>query len=165
MRLCRSLLLTISLVFPCSFFGQSTNAALTGVVDDPSKAVIAGAQITAINTETGVKSSTTTNNSGVYVLPGLIPGAYRIEVDKQGFKGIIESGLVLHVQDVVQLNFHMALGSMTETVTVEAHGININTTDASVSTVIDQTYVKNMPLNGRSFQDFILLTPGIVLHI
>jgi hypothetical protein len=164
MRICRCLLLTISLVFPCSFFGQSTNAALTGVVDDPSKAVIAGAQITAINTETGVKSSTTTNNSGVYVLPGLIPGNYRIEVDKQGFKGIIEAGLVLHVQDAVQLNFHMALGSMTETVSVEANGLNINTTDASVSTVIDRTYVENMPLNGRSFQDLILLTPGVVTN-
>ncbi len=164
MRICRSLVLTISLVFPCSFFGQSTNAALTGVVDDPSKAVIAGAQITAINTETGVKSSATTNNSGVYVLPGLIPGAYRIEVDKQGFKGIIQAGLVLHVQDVVQLNFHMALGSMTETVTVTADSLNINTTDASVSTVIDRRFVANMPLNGRSFQDLILLTPGVVTN-
>ena len=162
MRICRSLVLTISLVFPCSFFGQSTNAALTGVVDDPSKAVIVGAQITAINTETGVKSSTTTNNSGVYVLPGLIPGTYRIEVDKQGFKGIIEGGLVLHVQDVVQLNFHMALGSASETMTVTASGVNIDTTDASVSTVVDQQFVANMPLNGRSFQDLISMTPGVV---
>jgi hypothetical protein len=162
MRICRSLLLTISLVFPCSFFGQSTNAALTGVVDDPSKAVIAGAQITAINTETGVKSSTTTNNSGVYVLPALIPGAYRIEVDKQGFKGIIEPGLVLHVQDVVQLNFHMALGSMTETVTVEANGLNINTTDATVKTTIDRNFAENIPMNGRSFQTLLMITPGVV---
>ncbi len=163
MRICRSLLLTISLVLPCSFFGQSTNAALTGVVDDPSKAVIAGALITAINTETGVKSSTTTNNSGVYVLPGLIPGTYRVEVDKQGFKGIIQPALVLHVQDTVQLNFHMALGSMTETVTVEASGVNINTTDATVSTVVDRQFAENLPLNGRSFQTLIQLTPGVVL--
>jgi hypothetical protein len=161
MRICRSLVLTISLVFPCSFFGQSTNAALTGVVDDPSKAVVVGAQITAINTETGVKSSTTTNNSGVYVLPGLIPGTYRIEVDKQGFKGIIEGGLVLHVQDVVQLNFHMALGSASETVTVTSDQLNVNTTDASVSTIVDHSYVENMPLNGRSLQSLFLLTPGI----
>ncbi len=163
MRICRSLLLTISLVFPCSFFGQSTNAGLTGVVDDPSKAVITGAQITAINTETGVKSSTTTNNSGVYVLPGLIPGTYRIEVDKQGFKGIIQPGLLLHVQDIVQLNFHMALGSMTETVTVEGNGLNINTTDASVSTVVDRQFAENIPLNGRSFQSLVELTPGVAL--
>ena len=162
MRICRSLLLTISLVFPCTFFGQSTNAALTGVVDDPSKAVIVGAQVTAINTETGVKSSTTTNNSGVYALPGLIPGTYRIEVDKPGFKGIIEGGLVLHVQDVVQLNFHMALGSASETLTVTASGVNINTTDASVSTVVDRKFVQNIPLNGRSFQDLISMTPGTI---
>jgi len=163
MRICRCLLLTIILVFPCSFFGQSTNAALTGVVDDPSKAVITGAQITAINSETGVKSSTTTNNSGVYVLPGLIPGTYRIEVDKPGFKGIIEGGLVLHVQDVVQLNFHMALGSASETMTVTADQLNINTTDASVSTVVDRQFAENLPLNGRSFQTLIELTPGMVV--
>jgi outer membrane receptor protein involved in Fe transport len=163
MRICRSLLLAISLVFPCSFFGQSTNAALTGFVDDPSKAVIGGAQITAINTETGVKSSTTTNNSGVYVLPGLIPGTYRIEVDKQGFKGIIQPGLVLHVQDVVQLNFHMALGSMSETVTVTGGAPLVETQSAAVSTVVDRQFAENLPLNGRSFQSLINLTPGVVV--
>src|SRR5260370_27442869 len=99
MRICRSLLLTISLVLPCSFFGQSTNAALTGVVDDPSKAVIAGALITAINTETGVKSSTTTNNNAVYLLPSLIPGTYRVHVDTHGIKTLLQTALALHGPD------------------------------------------------------------------
>jgi hypothetical protein len=166
MRICRPLLLSllvVSLASSSLLFGQSTNAALTGVVDDPSKAVIVGAQVTAINTETRVKSSTTTNSSGVYVLPALVPGSYRLEVDKEGFKGIIEPGVVLHVQDIVQLNFHMALGSMSETVTVEANSVNINTTDASVSTVVDRQFAENLPLNGRSFQTLINLTPGVVI--
>lgn len=163
MRLYRSLLALFSLAYCCIAFAQSTNASLTGFVDDPTKAVISGAQITAINTQTGVKTSTTTNSSGQYVLPGLIPGTYRIEVDKQGFKGIIEAGLTLHVQDIVQMNFHMAVGSMSETVTVDASGLQINTTDASVSTVIDSQFVENMPLNGRSFQDLLTLAPGVSL--
>jgi hypothetical protein len=142
---------------------QSTSASLTGLVDDPAKALIPGATITAINTQTGEKASTTTNKEGQYVLPGLNPGTYRVEVDKPGFKGIIEAGLTLHVQDAVQINFHMALGSSSETVTVNADQNNINTTDGSVSTVIDRQFVENMPLNGRSFQDLIALVPGVSL--
>jgi len=131
-------------------------------VDDPSKLIIPGVSITAINTETGVRTTTTTNGSGQYVLPGLIPGAYRIEVDKQGFKSIIDSGLTLHVQDVIQINFHMAVGSMNESVTVNGNSATINTTDGSVSTVIDRDFVENIPLNGRSFQSLLYLAPGVV---
>lgn len=161
MKSCRPLLGLVSLLFCCNAFAQSTNASLTGAVDDPSKAVIPGVSIAAINTETGVTAKCLTNGSGQYVLPALTPGSYRIEVDKIGFKGIIESGLVLHVQDVVQINFHMALGSSSETVTVSADGVNVNTTDAAVSTIIDRKFVDTMPLNGRSFQSLIALAPGV----
>jgi hypothetical protein len=133
------------------------------LVDDPAKALIPGATVTAINTQTGGKQSTTTNKEGQYVLPGLNPGTYRIEVDKPGFKGIIEAGLTLHVQDAVQINFHMAVGSSSESITVSANQNNINTTDGSVSTVIDNQFVANIPLNGRSFQDLETLAPGVVL--
>ena len=100
MKSCRFLLGLVCLAFSFSAFGQSTNASLTGIVDDPSKALIPEVSVTAINTETGVKSRTFTNSSGQYVLPALPPGSYRVEVDKQGFKGIIEAGLVLRVQDI-----------------------------------------------------------------
>jgi hypothetical protein len=162
MRPTRLLMFLLPLVSTCMAIGQSTSASITGLVDDPSKALIPGASITAINTATGEKQSTTTNKEGQYVLPGLNPGTYRLEVDKPGFKGIIEAGLTLHVQDAVQINFHMAVGSSSESVTVSANQINMNTTDGTVSTVIDQSYIANMPLNGRSFQDLILLTPGVV---
>ncbi|HEY1501231.1 MAG TPA: TonB-dependent receptor [Acidobacteriaceae bacterium] len=163
MKFFRSLTLVVCLLFPCALFAQSTSAALTGSVDDPAKAVLPNVRITAINTLTGVKTVTKTNGDGQYVLPGLIPGPYRVEVDKRGFKSIIEAGLTLHTQDAVQMNFHMAVGSMSETVTVNANGVNINTTDASVSTVIDRDFVENMPLNGRSLQDLMVLVPGVAL--
>jgi len=162
MRFFRFLTLVVSFAFPCAVIAQSSNASLTGFADDPSKAVIPNVSVTAINTETGVKYQTFTNSSGQYVLPVLPPGSYRIEVDKQGFRGIIEAGLVLHVQDVVQMNFHMAVGSSSETVTVDGSGITINTTDGSVGTVVEQQFVANIPLNGRSFQDLISMTPGVV---
>ena len=112
-----------------------------------------------------MRSATTTNGGGQYVLPGLIPGSYRVEVDKEGFKGIIEAGLILHVQDVVQINFHMAVGAMSETVSVSGDSVNVNTTDGSVSTVIDRQFVENLPLNGRSFQSLLYLSPGVAPNV
>lgn len=163
MKLCQILTLAVSFAFPCVLFSQSTNASLTGVVDDPSKAVIPKVSVTAINTETGVKTQTFTNHDGQYVLTGLIPGPYRVELDKQGFKGIIEAGLVLHVEDAVQINFHMAVGSMSETVTVTA-GSELQETTGAVSTVIDQTEIANMPLNGNSLATLFELVPGVVTN-
>src|SRR5207253_10846638 len=78
------------------------------------------------------------------------------------FKSIVKSGIELHVQDLVSINLALQVGSVSESTTVEGGAPMINTTDASVSTVVDQTFVKNMPLNGRSFQDLILLTPGTI---
>src|SRR6202034_2805496 len=80
----------------------------------------------------------------------------------QGFKEIAMKDIELHTQDKLEQNFSLELGSMSESITVDSGGLNINTTDATVSTVVDQQFVANMPLNGRSFQDLILLTPGTV---
>jgi len=84
MKVLRLATLILCLFCPCAVVAQSTNAAITGVIDDPSKAILEGVSVTAINTETGVKATTKTNGSGLYAIAALIPGAYRIEVDKQG---------------------------------------------------------------------------------
>src|SRR5437762_2036283 len=139
-------------------------AAVTGLVTDPHGRSVPGVNILITNIATNVTSKTVTNAQGIYRVPSLLPGIYRMTLDKDGFKSIVKSGIELHVQDVASINFELQIGSVNETVTVEAGGLVINTTDASVSTVVDQTYVKNMPLNGRSFQDLILLTPGIVTN-
>src|SRR5207245_1075926 len=87
---------------------------------------------------------------------------YLNNVRKAGVKSVTVTQLELNIQDNVVRNFALQVGSIAETVTITADDFHMNTTDGSVSTVVDQTYVKNMPLNGRSFQDLILLTPGIV---
>ena len=142
---------------------QEANARISGIVTDPSKAVVTGVEVVALNVDTNVRFTTRTNGSGVYVLPGLPIGDYRVEVAHTGFKSIVEPGITLHTQDALELNFEMALGSASETVTVNASGVNINTTDASVSTVIDRDFVENMPLNGRSLQDLEALVPGVAI--
>jgi len=141
---------------------QSTNASLAGRVLDPKKALIADANVAAISVGTNVRAETRTNASGEYYLANLAPAVYRIEIEKPGFKRLVKPDLVLHVQDVLKLDFEMTLGAVSETVTVEAAASLMNTESATVSTVIDHTFVDNFPLNGRSFQTLIALTPGVV---
>ncbi len=139
---------------------QSTNAAVGGQITDEQGRVVPGATVVLTNLNTAVTYEAKTNRDGFYNAPNLPPGIYRANVTKDGFKNIVKGDIELHVQDVASINFQLQIGSVNETVTVEAGASMINTTDASVSTVVDQTYIKNMPLNGRSFQDLILLTPG-----
>jgi hypothetical protein len=152
----------VSLALPLA--AQSPNGTINGRVLDPSNKVIGGVDILVINDATGVKYSGKTNDDGIYVVPNLPPGPYRIQVSKVGFKTLIKPDIVLNIQDALSINFTLPIGAVFEIVTVEGGASMINTTDASVSTVVDQTYVKNMPLNGRSFQDLILLTPGVVTN-
>jgi len=141
--------------------GQTTNATIMGRVLDPSKAAVVGADVQATNVETGSTYKGATNGTGLFSIPGISPGNYRISVTKPGFRSIVKPDVVLHLQEVVALNFDLPVGSASEVVTVTAGAPMVNTADASVSTVIDQSYIANMPLNGRSFQDLILLTPGV----
>jgi Carboxypeptidase regulatory-like domain/TonB dependent receptor/TonB-dependent Receptor Plug Domain len=155
----------VSLLFFCvTIFAnaQSTDATISGIVIDPSGKVIVDADIEILSEATGARYSGRTNGSGIYSVPILPPGQYRIQVSKVGFKTLIKPGIVLNVQSAVALNFTLPLGAISESVTVEAGTSTINTTDASVSTVIDRKFVENIPLNGRSFQDLISLTPGVV---
>jgi len=151
-------------LFLCSSlaFAQSTSATISGGVTDPSGKFIQGADVEIANDATGVVYSSSTNGSGMYVVPILPPGHYHVQVSKPGFTTIIKADIVLNVQSALALNIVLPIGSTSESVTVDAGSSMINTTDGSVSTVIDQKFVKNLPLNGRSFQDLISLTPGVV---
>jgi len=131
---------------------------------DPNAAAVVEATVAAKNVDTGIETIVQTNSEGLYHIANLEPGNYEFSVSKRGFKVVVKPGVTLHVADTISMNFNMQVGDLKETVTVEAGAPMVNTTDASVSTVVDQTYVKNMPLNGRSFQDLILLTPGIVTN-
>ncbi len=142
---------------------QSTTASLTGRVIDPSKALIYGARIAGINTATNFRYETTSNPSGEYHLTNLPPGLYELEVEKTGFKKLINPDVILHVQDALEIDFQMTLGSASETITVEAASPLVNSESATVSTVVDRTFVEDLPLNGRSFQTLIMLTPGVVV--
>jgi hypothetical protein len=141
---------------------QSTNATLNGQVTDAQGKAVPGVVMEAVSIATNVSYPTKTNGSGIYSFPNLPPGEYRLVVKKDGFKAINKIGLVLHVQDTIEQNFSLEVGSVSESVTVHAEGNLINTETASVSTVIDRQFVENIPLNGRTLQSLITLTPGVL---
>jgi hypothetical protein len=162
MRVPALLLLFLSSFFPV-LRAQSTNASIAGRVTDPSRAVIVGAKVAAISAGTNFRYETAANGSGEYYLANLPPGSYRIEIEKTGFKKLIKPDVSLHVQDALEINFEMTLGPASQSVTVEASTAIVKATDAAVSTLIDNRFVENMPLNGRSFGSLLDLTPGVVL--
>jgi hypothetical protein len=159
--LCLRLLL-LTLCATTFAVAQSTDATISGVVFDSSGRVIADAEVVTLNEATGVQYTGRTNGMGIYTVSILPPGQYRVQVSKIGFKTLIKPGIILNVQSAMALNFTLPIGALSESVTVEAGSSMINTTDASVSTVIDRKFVENIPLNGRSFQDLISMTPGVV---
>ncbi|HTZ73176.1 MAG TPA: TonB-dependent receptor [Candidatus Aquilonibacter sp.] len=145
---------------PCR--AQTASAAVAGQITDPNGRVVPGAEVTLTNLNTNVASPTKTNGDGIYRVSGLQPGIYRVNVTKDGFKSIVKGDIELHVQDNVSINFSLEIGSVSETVTVEAGTSMINTTDGAVSTVVDRQFFDNIPLNGRSFEDLLTLVPGVL---
>ena len=143
--------------------GQTETGAIHGSVTDPTGAVIPSATVRLIDTNRGIKTEVATGNSGFYTLADVRPGHYQMEVQKSGFKTLRLTGITVNVQDNLEQSFKLALGSASQSITVTANAVSMNTTDATVSTVIDNRFVENMPLNGRSFSSLLDLTPGVVL--
>src|SRR5215475_2072050 len=141
---------------------QTGTATLSGTITDQSGALLPDVRVTITNEDTGVSVKKQTNSTGIYNAPELTPGRYRVLIAKEGFIQVDVRDITLNVQDSVNRNFTLRVGGTSETVQVNGNGININTTDATVSTVVDRQFVEEIPLNGRSFQSLILLSPGVV---
>ncbi|HEY3927290.1 MAG TPA: TonB-dependent receptor [Candidatus Koribacter sp.] len=159
----RKLVAMLVLFLSTFCIAQNESATLSGRITDASGAVVPHAQVVLTNEDTNIEQRTITNGAGLYVFTAVHPGKYRVAAGASGFKTLIKEHLVLHVQDEFAENFLLTVGSVNESVSVNADAININTSDASVSTVVDSHFVENMPLNGRSFQSLIQLTPGVVI--
>src|ERR1700733_986924 len=151
MRLHKAIVAILFLIF-CSprMYGQSTAASLTGRITDPHRAVISQAIVQVINTSTGIHYHGLTNESGIYYVPDLPPGRYRIEVEKLGFIAVIESGIILHVQDALEVNFEMAVGSASESVTVGGNSLPRDMVSSGFGTVVTRRDANELPLNGRN---------------
>lgn len=139
------------------------NAELSGLITDPSGLAVPGARVAVQSADTDATRTVSSNQQGEYSVPALLPGPYNITIDANGFKTIHQNGVAVEVDQRARLDFALTVGSNTETITVQGSAPLLNTLDASVSTLIGNQFVENLPLNGRSFSSLIDLTPGVVL--
>ena len=156
-------LILVLVVTAVGVLAQTEGARISGRVTDQSGRVIVGSKCTITNLETNVSTTSATNDDGIYVIPDLHPATYRLTVEKEGFRSVEQPSLQLYAQDAVNENFTLAIGIRSENITVLSDLGGLQTDSAAVSTMVDQQFVDNMPLNGRSFQSLITLAPGVVL--
>jgi hypothetical protein len=154
-------LFTAFFFFALAGLAQETTATIAGQVQDASGAGIAGAKVTARNLQTGLERSVTTNEGANYTLPLLPIGTYELAAEKAGFKRVLETGIVLQVDQHARVDFKLPVGAASDSVQVTAE-VPLTQTDASsLGSVIDNTKVVELPLNGRQFYSLALLVPGV----
>ena len=140
---------------------QGTIGSILGTVTDTTGSVVPGATVTARNTGTGAVQVTTSDTQGRYTIPALSVGDYEVQADLQGFQTVIRAGIRLSAGADVVVDFKLPIGQLEETLTVTADAPLVNTTSASLGTVIDPTQIRELPLNGRNFEELVLLAPGV----
>lgn len=161
----QSLLLLLVFILGCavSARAQSDSASLSGRVSDVSGAVIPGATVTVTNTATGLVNTAKTNGAGRYAFPALKSGTYNLSVTMAGFKSMTANNLILSVQAVIDRDVVLPVAGTSQKVSVTTgQEFGANTTSSTVSTVINRQFISNIPLNGRTIQNLINLTPGVV---
>src|SRR5579871_1041991 len=154
-RLLFAFLLTVGIAI-C----QVNTASLSGLVRDPSQAVVADAKITVKNTATGIERTSETNSDGYYVLANLPVGDYDITVEKTGFQKVA-SALSLDATEKGRQDFTLTVGAVSTLTTVEASAPMLSTEDASLGSVVDNKYVSEYPLLLRSWDDLVNLVAGV----
>lgn len=141
---------------------QVVGGTLNGVVSDESGAVLPGAQITVRSLETGSTRELITNETGRYAAPSLAIGRYEISANKAGFRSQVKTGVNLEVGQSAAVDFTLLLGQEQQVVTVEETLTPVNLSTQQTSGLISERQVKELPLNGRSFDGLLTLNPGIV---
>ncbi|HZR67131.1 MAG TPA: TonB-dependent receptor [Terriglobales bacterium] len=145
-----------------SALAQTVTGSITGVVNDPSGAVVVGATVTAENTATGVKTTAQTNGAGVYTIRFLPVGTYTLAVDAKGFAPAKMAPFSIEINQTAKIDVGLQIGATeTTVVTAEAHPI-LDTTDATLGNTLTTTEIQNIPLNGRNFSSLTLFQPGAV---
>src|SRR5205823_12579831 len=161
-RLVVAILVLIALETNWLAFAQTATATIVGVVKDTSGALIPGVSITVKHTETGQTRAAISSETGDYNVPLLPIGAYEITTAMPGFKQQVRSGINLAVGQQAVINLTLEVGAAAEQVTVTEEAPLVNTTLSSTSGLINEQQIKELPLNGRSFDQLLVLNVGVV---
>jgi hypothetical protein len=137
-------------------------ASLNGAVTDQTGAAVAGAKVSVINRDTKLERSTTTSETGLYNMVRLPVGRYDLTIEFQGFKSAKKQDIPLSIGAVATFDVKLEVGSASESVTVTAEAPVIESTRSQTSTAVNEKAVRDLPINGRNFLDFTVLTPGVV---
>ena len=151
------------LIFTAVTVGAQTAAGrIVGSVTDPQGAVIPGARVTAINTATGVKTSSLSNSVGYFEVPNLPIGDYAVNAEHKGFKITVTPPATLHINESLRLDITMTVGAVSETVTVNAGATGgVETVNPTISDTVNGQAIQDLPLNGRNVLDLAKLQPGV----
>jgi hypothetical protein len=156
-------LLTSAVFFVIPSAAQTNYASVTGIVTDTADAVIPGAAVTILSTGTNIKRTMLTNAVGSYTFTNLAPGGFELSVHAQGFRTFRQREIVLQVGQVYRSDVRLDLGQVTESVTVDAHVVALNTESGTIKgDVIVQEEIQELPLSGRDFTDLAFFVTGVV---
>ena len=152
----------VMLCVACPVVWSQATAQINGSVKDQSGAVLPGVEITATQTETGANRNTVSDENGFFVLPDLPIGPYKLEATLPGFRSYVQTGIILQVNDKPAVNITLQVGQVSEQVEVQANAALVETRNVSVSQVIENERILELPLNGRQATDLIVLAGAAV---
>ncbi len=141
---------------------EATTGTVRGTVSDTTGAVVPGAKVTVKNLDTGYTREVQTGDDGYFNIPLLPVGNYEVRIEKQGFSTLVQSNIPVKIGEAAVLNLTLQLGAATQVVEVKGAAPLVETTRTQVSEVVDDTAVRTLPIHGRNYLDFVLLTPGVV---
>jgi outer membrane receptor protein involved in Fe transport len=147
--------------FNCSLFAQDATGKLVGTVVDPQGAVVPGAKITVTNVTTGVTREAVTTSDGSYLVNSVPIGTYTVTVEKTGFAKVVSPAQQLQINQNLKIDMHLAVGSGTETVDVQAQAAGVETVSSTLGQSVTSRPLVNLPLNGRNVLQLALLQPGV----
>src|SRR6058998_413356 len=137
-------------------------ASVSGRVEDSTGAAVPGANVTVTSAETGAARTLRSDETGSYRVLSLAVGRYEVKAEAAGFKSALQTGINLNVGEAAVVNLRLEVGAIQDEVTVTGEAPLVNTTTASVSGLVGEREVKDLPLNGRSFDNLITLNPGAI---
>jgi hypothetical protein len=151
----------VALLLGTLAYGQTTGGTILGDVSDDSGARVPGVAVTVRNTQTGITRSVTTDAAGRYRAPNLDPGLYEVRAELMGFRTAVRQGIQVTVAAELDVDLTLSVGAVTEQVVVTSEAPLVETTSAALSGLVDDKKIRDLPLNGRSFEQLAFLQPGV----
>jgi hypothetical protein len=160
-----AILLLLGGISAAAFAQTAGSGSLSGTIQDAKGGVIPGVAVTLRNEGTGIEFPTSSNEAGLFIFPALPVGVYNLAAEKPGFATLSQKGIRVDVGSKVNLDLSLPLASTQSTIEITAETPIIETTRTQVSSTVNEVSIQNLPVNGRNFEDFVLLTPGVTKDV